>query len=432
MSPDPFKSDYAPVTTNLTTAAADPSHATIVASTTTASQNGSRNKKRLVYIILYYILAVTVAVFNKFVIGGGSMNFPLMLSACSAFIQAAMAAVSLAILGILRQTITQKLTFNQYVTAVMPCAIASGLDIGISNSSLRFVSLSFYTMVKSSAPIFVLASALLLGLEKPSFGLFMIMGVIAGGTLMTVWTDSGVKGFDVSGFLMVLSAAMLSGVRWSLTQLIIEEHSNEAGSARKLTSAGPLATILYLAPIAGVLMFAMSLVVEGVGQFARYTARNIPYVSVIFATSGVLTFALILTEYKVVQETSVLTFAITGILKEIILIALSMLVFGDRLIPINYVGIVISIGGIAAYNWLRLSHRAKRGKPVSVDPLQSLVSQDSSDQLEVLTEESRSILMDRLVHDQTTIECQTMTTVDKVKTRLSHYLSPFAPHQTKV
>ena len=395
----------------------------------------ARNRRKVIYILVYYVLAVTVAMFNKHVIGGGTMSFPLMLSACSAVIQTALAAGSLAVLGVLGKTITGKLTLAQYCGAVVPCALASGLDIGISNSSLQFVSLSFYTMVKSSAPVFVLASALVLGLERPSAWLFVVMAVIAVGTLMTVWSPDGVNGFDVHGFLMVLSAAMLSGVRWSLTQLIIEEHGDSDSitrSSRKLTSAGPLATILYLAPIAGALMFVMSAVVEGVGRFAVFFSLHKLYTVAVFLLSGVLTFFLILTEYKVVQETSVLTFAITGILKEIILIALSMAVFGDRLIAINYVGIVVSIGGIAAYNWLRMRlshsrhHQHSKLKPIVVEPLQSFVTDSSGDNM-VLPTDTADALLDTLVRDDHHGHLNHMTTAEKVKTRLSSYLSPFAP-----
>lgn len=392
-------------------------------------------KRKLTYLAIYYVLAVIVAIFNKQVIGRTSFGFPLMLSALSAFVQSGLALSSLLWLGCLKKTFN-KLTAKQYFTAIVPCAVASGLDIGISNSSLQFVSLSFYTMVKSSAPIFVLACALALGLEKPSVSLFVIMGIIAGGTLMTVWSDS--TGFDVHGFSMVLSAAMLSGVRWSLTQLIIEEHSSESGG-KKLTSAGPLATILYLAPIAGCLMMLLSCLVEGLFGFLKYFQQNFVYSLSIFGSSGVLTFLLILTEYKVVQETSVLTFAITGIFKEIMLIGLSMLVFGDRLILINYVGIAISISGIAGYNYLRLKLKAERHQknpsiPSSTvdskimlippaEPLQSFIEpKDVS-----LSKETEELYIAQIMNDDD-LMLDGMSTMNRVKTRLSAYLKPFGPH----
>ena len=399
-----------------------------------------RLKHTIAYIGLYYVFAVVVALFNKKVIGG-KMVYPLMLSGCSAIIQSLLALGCLVMLGCLRKTIN-KLTLKQYLTAIVPCAVASGLDIGISNSSLQYVSLSFYTMVKSSAPIFVLACALILGLERPSCRLFLVMGVIAGGTLMTVWSDGGWRRFDVHGFGMVLSAAMLSGVRWSLTQLIIEEHNQDEHARLKLTSAGPLATILYLAPIAGVLMLTMGGLVEGFRNFYIFLLDNFMYTLTVFTLSGTLTFALILTEYKVVQETSVLTFAITGIFKEIVLIALSMIVFGDRLILVNYVGIVISIGGIAGYNWLRWRMREESRAQLETanklsiippaEPLQSFFTEKEEEDRDdgEMSEGTEELYISKLIGDNVD-GLDGKSTLEQMKARLSIYLSPFGPQSSE-
>jgi len=60
---------------------------------------------------------------------------------------------------------------KDYITKVVPCGLATGLDIGLSNNSLKYITLSFYTMVKSSAPIFVLLFAFMFKLEKPTIKL---------------------------------------------------------------------------------------------------------------------------------------------------------------------------------------------------------------------------------------------------------------------
>src|SRR6266498_5884351 len=38
-----------------------------------------------------------------------------------------------------------------YITRLVPCGTATSLDIGLGNMSLRFITLTFYTMCKSSA-----------------------------------------------------------------------------------------------------------------------------------------------------------------------------------------------------------------------------------------------------------------------------------------
>lgn len=55
------------------------------------------------------------------------------------------------------------------VRAVVPNGVATGLDIGFSNYSLVYITLSFYVMCKSTTPLFLLVFAIAWGIEKPSW-----------------------------------------------------------------------------------------------------------------------------------------------------------------------------------------------------------------------------------------------------------------------
>lgn len=58
------------------------------------------------------------------------------------------------------------LPFDTCLRAVCPTGIASGIDVGFSNWGLELVTISLYTMTKSTTIIFILGFAILLGLEK--------------------------------------------------------------------------------------------------------------------------------------------------------------------------------------------------------------------------------------------------------------------------
>lgn len=93
--------------------------------------------------------------------------------------------------------------FHRY--KVFPCALATSLDIGLSNLSLKTITLSFYSMCnsktchighevltfiqamcKSSTLAFVLVFAFLFRLEKPSIKLICIILIIIVGVLLMV------------------------------------------------------------------------------------------------------------------------------------------------------------------------------------------------------------------------------------------------------
>ncbi|OMJ16742.1 putative sugar phosphate/phosphate translocator [Smittium culicis] len=75
---------------------------------------------------------------------------------------------------------------KNYFTKVLPCSIASALDIGLSNLSLKTITLTFYTMCKSSVIIFVLFFAFAFGLERVRFSLILVVLIISFGVLLMV------------------------------------------------------------------------------------------------------------------------------------------------------------------------------------------------------------------------------------------------------
>lgn len=129
--------------------------------------------------------------------------------------------------------------------------MAAAIEICCSNASLVYITLSFYTMVKSSTPIWVLLFSFLFGFEKPRLLLITIIFVMVTGVVLTV---EGETKFDPLGFTLVLTASVISGLRWSMTQLLL--------TSDKLNSSSPIETLYYLSPVMFVTTFILSLIYE--------------------------------------------------------------------------------------------------------------------------------------------------------------------------
>jgi solute carrier family 35 protein C2 len=69
---------------------------------------------------------------------------------------------------------------------------------------------------------------------------------------------------------------------------------------------------------------------------------------------GVLAFLMTSSEFALLKRTSVVTLSICGIFKEVVTIGTANLVFKDPLTPINLTGLVVTIGSIAAYNYMKI------------------------------------------------------------------------------
>ncbi|CAJ0645408.1 6452_t:CDS:2 [Entrophospora sp. SA101] len=278
-----------------------------------------------------------------------NLNLPLLISVIHAGMHSIISFVLMNdILPFLYERKKGKsISMHSYVTRVIPCAVAAGLEICMANASLVYVTLSFYTMVKSSTPIWVLLFAFLFHLEQPRILLILIIAVISIGVILTV---AGETKFDLIGFLLVLSAAIISGLRWTLTQILLQKEEG---------IDDPISTLYYISPVMFALMLILSLIFEN-PLFVFSTSMHFQDFTTSLQTfglvliGGLLAFCMTVAEFALIKNTSTVTLSVAGISKEVLIITLSVIIYHDVMTSINLLGLVISIFGIAAYNYYKL------------------------------------------------------------------------------
>lgn len=233
-----------------------------------------------------------------------------------------------------------------YFTRIGPCGAATGLDIGLGNMSLKFITLTFYTMCKSSVLAFVLLFAFIFRLEKPSWKLGGIIVLMTIGVVMMV---AGETAFNTLGFILIMTSAFCAGFRWSLTHILL---------LRNPATSNPFASIFFLAPVMFASLIVIALPVEGpsdlkAGFAALIDAKGTFLAIIIVLFPGVLAFLMTASEFALLKRTSVVTLSVCGIFKEVLTISAAALVFHDPLTPINISGLLVTILSIAIYNYMK-------------------------------------------------------------------------------
>ncbi|KAJ2556607.1 hypothetical protein EV175_001892 [Coemansia sp. RSA 1933] len=302
----------------------------------------------VLYTLLWYAFSGVLSVYNKWLFGSSERDFPfpLFVTSIHMLVQYLLASLCLRLFPRLRPPVQP--TWSIYLARAVPCGVASALDIGLSNISLQSITLTFFTMCKSSTLGFVLFFAVLFGLERLRLVLVAIIAVISlGVALMAV----GEVHFVLSGFLEAIGASAMGGLRWSLTQILL--------SQERFGMNNPIATMSKLTPIIGATTFVLSLLLEHpfseIATNKNMTAAHAPtMLALVMALGGVLAFAMVLSEYCLIQRTSVLTLSIAGMLREVAMVGVAHLVFGDSMTPINAAGLLVALFGIGMYNWLKL------------------------------------------------------------------------------
>ncbi|KAM0332222.1 hypothetical protein ACHAQA_002497 [Verticillium albo-atrum] len=317
-------------------------------------------------ILLWYIFSLSISLYNKWMFDKDRLNFafPLFTTSCHMLVQFALSALVLFFVPSLRpqnaqhnsdagrsrhETEPERPLMSKlfYLTRIGPCGAATGLDIGLGNTSLKFITLTFYTMCKSSSLAFVLIFAFLFRLEKPTWRLVAIIAAMTFGVILMV---SGEVEFKLGGFVLVISAAFFSGFRWALTQILL---------LRNPATSNPFSSIFFLAPVMFVVLMAIAIPVEGFpalieGLKALVKEWGVITTPLFLLFPGCIAFLMTASEFALLQRTSVVTLSIAGIFKEVVTISAAALVFEDHLTPVNAVGLVTTIIAIAAYNWMKI------------------------------------------------------------------------------
>ncbi|KAL6553782.1 hypothetical protein OROMI_019455 [Orobanche minor] len=306
--------------------------------------------KTLFFILVWYTFSTFLTLYNKSLLGDDMGKFPAPLL---------MNTVHFTMQALLSKGITwfwsdrfhpSVMSWKDYFVrewplpfTVVPTALSTAMDVNLSNASLVFISVTFATMCKSASPIFLLLFAFAFRLESPSVKLLGIILVISIGILLTVVKETE---FEFWGFIFVTLAAVMSGFRWTMTQILLQK---EAYGLKN-----PLTLMSYVTPVMAIATALLSLMLDPWHEFRRSDYFNsswhIMRSSLLMLFGGTLAFFMVLTEYILVSVTSAVTVTIAGVVKEAVTILVAVLYFHDEFTWLKGVGLLTIMVGVSLFN----------------------------------------------------------------------------------
>lgn len=290
----------------------------------------------------WFFFSALLSSYNKVVFGAGHLAFPcpLLLTSIHFLVQWIFSyVVSELFPNTFGGQRVKEMGWREFLATSIPCGMVTSGDVGLSNLSLVRISITFYTMVKSSTPIFVLLWAYLFKIERITTILVVVVGIIAAGECLTVL---GEVEYDWVGFSMCLGASVLSGARWTLVQLKLHTMNPPLKSS--------IATMRVLSPSMFISMLIISIAIEqpwltlSRGYFETtaegFHTLGLGLVGAVFAIS------MILFEFYLILNASAMVLMIGGVVKEMINIIIGVHFFGDALNRINLTGCAIVFLGV--------------------------------------------------------------------------------------
>ena len=280
----------------------------------------------------WFFFSALLSTYNKVVFGSGHMGFPcpLLLTSIHFLIQWFLSHLACAVFPVsLGTERVSRMTWSEWASISVPCGLVTALDVGLSNLSLVTITITFYTMVKSSTPIFVLGWAYAFGIEKITSQLVGVVLVIAAGEFLTVMGEAD---FVLHGFLLCLSASVLSGARWTLVQLKLQNLSPPLKSS--------IVTMKLLAPSMFALLLCISLVIERPWtKLSAYTdnTEDLGGMVLLGLGGGLLAVAMVLCEFYLILRASAIILMIGGVIKEMTTIVIGYVFLDGHLVHYLYI-----------------------------------------------------------------------------------------------
>ncbi|KAF6022042.1 SLC35C2 [Bugula neritina] len=297
-------------------------------------------------VLFYYFFSIVLTFYNKIVVT--KFKYPLVMTYIHLIVKFVLASLVRNILECKKGKSRVTLDWWTFLVSVGPVGITSILDIGLSNWSFEFITVSLYTMTKTSAIVFILIFGLILRVETFRWMQLCVVLCISLGLFLFTFKSTQ---FNLIGFLMCLAASVTSGLRWGLTQKVAQRG--------ELGLTNPVDFMYHIQPwmICGLLPLAVGiegLKFSGDKNFLDYSSSNtIEKNMAVLLGGALLAFGLEFSEFLLVMKTSSLTLSVSSMFKECCILLFAHWLYNDEMNYINMLGLVACLSGIALHIYIK-------------------------------------------------------------------------------
>lgn len=185
-------------------------------------------------------------------------------------------------------------------------------------------------MLKAFTPVAVLIFSFIAGLEQASIMEVNIVMLICVGVAIT---SVGETYFSWTGFIFQTLAIFAESSRLVLTNVLMKQ-----------VRLDPLSSLYYIAPLCTVFTGLACLIFEV--QDLPYERMQTPEFIMIMLVNGFVAFTLNVAVVLLIGNTSALVLTLAGIIKDILLVFLSVTIFGSPVTPLQYAGYSLALLGL--------------------------------------------------------------------------------------
>ncbi|KAG1665573.1 hypothetical protein FOA52_000720 [Chlamydomonas sp. UWO 241] len=302
------------------------------------------------YIVLWIGLSATVILINKYILAFSGFPFPIALTLTHMAFCASLAFVLIK-LGV---SDTVHMDRQTYTRCVLPIALLFSGTLWMGNAAYLYLSVAFIQMIKALMPAAVYAAGIAMGTEKYDFNLLLNMVVVVIGVAAASY---GELNFNLTGVIFQFGSIATESTRLVLIQILLQQRG---------IKLNPITTLYYIAPACFCFLLIPFAFLEAPRLFASNEEINVNIP--ILLMSAAAAFGLNMSVFLLIGKSSALTMNVAGVMKDWLLILLSVMMFASPVTGLQLAGYGIAFLGVCWYNYLKYKGMQAANNQVAAPP----------------------------------------------------------------
>ncbi|KAJ7064988.1 TPT-domain-containing protein [Mycena amicta] len=291
-----------------------------------SSSAASKPKPKIpafVIIPLWMALSVSVILYNNHLYNTLDFRFPVFLVTWHLTFSTIGTRVLQRTTNLLDGTKDINMNKDMFLRSILPISVLFSGSLILSNSAYLHLSISYIQMLKAFNAVAVLLISWAFRISEPNKKLGLIVFMISFGVALT---SSGEARFNLLGFVIQAAAVVFEASRLVMIEILLHGMKMD-----------PLVSLHYYAPICALINLLFLPFTEGLAPFYQL-ARLGP---LILLSNAFIAFFLNVAAVFLIGVTSGLVLTLAGVLKDILLIAGSVLLFSANVSPLQIFGTLI-------------------------------------------------------------------------------------------
>jgi hypothetical protein len=295
------------------------------------------------YVTVWISLSSSVILFNKWILSTLGFAYPVLLTTFHLAFATIMTQLLARYTTLLDGRKTVKMTGRVYLRAIVPIGFFFSLSLICGNLTYLYLSVAFIQMLKATTPVAVLMSSWALGVSQPNLKVFLNVSTIVVGVVIASFGE--IK-FVWIGFIYQICGIIFEALRLTMVQRLLSSAEFKMD---------PLVSLYYFAPVCA----AMNFVVALFWEIPKVSMAEIYDVGLFtFFLNGMCAFLLNVSVVFLIGKTSSLVLTLCGVLKDVLLVLASMMIWGTQVSGLQFFGYSIALGGMVYY---KLGYEAIKG-----------------------------------------------------------------------